>query len=545
VPGRSFKGFDVIEIVGEGGMGSVYKAHQRSLDRLVAIKALAPSLAPNAGDVERFKLEAKAAAQFKHPGIVQVYEAGEDHGTYFFAMEYVDGYSVGDWLNRDGRLSDDDALIVADSVARALGHAWDTAKVVHRDIKPGNILIDEDGTVKVGDLGLVKMIGGKGLATLVADGVCSPNYCSPEQAQGLQDLDCRSDMYSLGAMLYHMVTGHAPFHDVAGTGPIVKHVTDQLDDPRSVNPEVSRNMVLLLRRLMAKDREKRQQTWDEVVEDVRSVQAGKPPHVPLARGVETTVRWAPPREVVPSGQAKQDSAHVAGKLDGQLHLRQYAAKLRSTQVPMMREDRMDEAMRVNAALEEFLAEHAPAVPPETGGAAEPESLPAPQPSPGEVDDDARSPSGEPFLVPRRDWKVARVSSESKFNGKIATRVFDGDPASWWHSQWQNRGGTGHPHELVIDLGEEYTVCGVRVAPRNDQNRNGRIKDYALYVANDPDALGRPVYNGAFQHPFGEQEQLFLPTTGRYVAIRSLSSHGIAGAACIAELNVLAIGVTGD
>ena len=165
--------------LGEGGAGHVWKA-QISLERTVAIKILTDQLANNPGDIEQFKLEARAAAQLKHTGIVQVYDFGEDEGVYFFAMEYIKGYSVGDWLERKGKLSESDTLMVAQSIAEALG-LQDKTELIHRDIKPDNVLVDEDGTIKVVDLGLVKVLNADGQDSFESENMCTPNYCSPSR----------------------------------------------------------------------------------------------------------------------------------------------------------------------------------------------------------------------------------------------------------------------------------------------------------------------------------------------------------------------------
>ena len=149
-------GFEMLEKLGEGGMASVWKARQVSLDRMVAIKVLAPRFASDTDDVEMFRREAQQAAKLKHPGIVQVYDAGTENGLYFFVMEYVAGYTVGDWVTRKERLSENDVLLLAECVAGALAYAWDSSRIIHCDIKPDNVMLDDDGSVKVTDLGLAR-----------------------------------------------------------------------------------------------------------------------------------------------------------------------------------------------------------------------------------------------------------------------------------------------------------------------------------------------------------------------------------------------------
>ena len=158
-------GFEILEKLGEGGMATVWKARQLSLDRIVAIKVMSSVLAEDADDVERFQAEARSAAKLKDQGIVQVYDADAHNGMYYFVMEFVAGYSVGDWIRRSGAIDESDILLVAESVAAALAHAWEKESIVHCDIKPDNVMIDGDGTVKVADLGLARSISAASSST--------------------------------------------------------------------------------------------------------------------------------------------------------------------------------------------------------------------------------------------------------------------------------------------------------------------------------------------------------------------------------------------
>jgi len=295
-------GFELIEKIGEGGMGAVYKASQTSLDRIVALKILSPHFIADSSDVERFKLEARAAAKLSHDGIVQVYDAGEADGYYYFAMAYIEGSSVGAWLCEQGVIAEKDALAITQAVAEALDHAWQTAGIIHRDIKPDNVLIAKDGTVKVVDLGLAKMTGVEKGVTMSDVLVGTPNYCSPEQSRGEEDLDCRADIYSLGAMLYHMVTGHLPFGDSEGAGAMVRHITDYLDDPRNLNPDVRAPTARLIHKMMAKDPADRYQDWREALAHIRrAVQGRLPTSNLLSPDAESTARL---RQSSPSSPRK-------------------------------------------------------------------------------------------------------------------------------------------------------------------------------------------------------------------------------------------------
>ncbi len=267
-------GFEVLEKLGEGGMAAVWKARQISLDRTVAIKILSDRLAADATDIDRFQTEARAAAKLKHPGIVQVYDASAEGGMYYFVMEYVAGYTVGEWVRRKGRLSEKEALLVAECVADALSYAWEREHIVHCDIKPDNIMVDADGTVKVADLGLARTI-----SAMNADDDCdevmgTPAYISPEQAQGLSDLDCRSDIYSLGATLYHLLTGKMLFEGHEQEEIMELQLTSTVPDPMDEVPSLSKGVCWLLERMLCKDRELRESAWEDVRRDIRRVSRG-------------------------------------------------------------------------------------------------------------------------------------------------------------------------------------------------------------------------------------------------------------------------------
>ncbi len=258
------EGFKIIEKLGEGGMASVWKANQISLDRLVAIKILSPHLSIAAEDVERFQKEARSTAKLKHPGIVQVYDAKISNGLYCFIMEYIAGYTVGEWVRRKGHIGEVDTLTVADCVAEAMNYAWSTARLVHCDIKPDNIMIDADGTVKVADLGLSYTINAIKKGAKADEVMGTPAYISPEQAEGRLDLDCRSDIYSLGAMMYHMLTGKLMFHGKSDDKVMELQVTSEPEDAQKINPSIPDAVNNLLKKMLKKKRSERPQDWNAV-----------------------------------------------------------------------------------------------------------------------------------------------------------------------------------------------------------------------------------------------------------------------------------------
>ncbi len=207
-------GYDILAPLPQGGMSAVFKARQISLDRVVVLKMLPPAMAADGVDIAEFLAEAKITAQLKHPNIVQVYDFGKSpDGIYYFVMEFISGYSVADWIRRKTRLALKDTLLCAHCVADALNYAWKNYGIVHCDIKPDNVIIDGDGTVKVADLGLARSVRSVMDKTKFGTGIVvgTPYYISPEQSQGRLELDCRTDIYALGAMLYHCLTGKLPF----------------------------------------------------------------------------------------------------------------------------------------------------------------------------------------------------------------------------------------------------------------------------------------------------------------------------------------------
>lgn len=313
------EGFEILEKLGTGGMATVWKARQKSLDRTVAVKILSSRLTADSSDVERFQEEARAAARLKHPGIVQVYDANAQEGVYFFVMEYVAGYTVGDWLERKGVLSEANALLIGESVADALSYAWQQAQVIHCDIKPDNVMIDADGTVKVADLGLARTLSKMGHDESQEDIMGTPAYMSPEQARGDADLDFRADIYALGAMLYQVVTGKMLFAGSSETEIVDLQVSERVPDPIDLNPKLSKAACWLIEKMLAKDRQYRHQDWESVRQDIQRVKKGMlpagrrlPDGVSTVRRSKRRLHHAP---VYPAGmRRKQDSVPPFAKV---------------------------------------------------------------------------------------------------------------------------------------------------------------------------------------------------------------------------------------
>ena len=293
VPGFVLPGYEILDKLGEGGMAVVWKARQISLDRIVAIKILMPEWRLDSDAMTRFRKEAMSAARLKHSGIIQVFDAGETVDAVYFVMEFIDGYTIGHRIHKRGSLDEETALDITLGVAAALSYAWESGKTIHCDIKPDNIMIDRDGTVKVADLGLARALGPGGSTGHDDYIVGTPNYISPEQARGEANLDCATDVYALGATLYHMVTGRLPFGDTPGTAPLERQQTDFLLDPLDLNQNLTPALGALIERMMIKDRTLRPAVWNNIIADLQEVREGylPPGDLPPA-GASTVLRGA-------------------------------------------------------------------------------------------------------------------------------------------------------------------------------------------------------------------------------------------------------------
>ena len=249
--------YDIQRLLGRGGMGAVYLARERSLDRLVAIKILPPETAADADSRERFRREARTAAKLTHPNIVPLYAFGDVDGMLYFVMGYVRGESLADRMRLEGKLAPDVARRILKEVADALDHAHKQG-VVHRDIKPDNILIDdESGRPMLTDFGVAKARASGATLTEVGAVVGTPYYMSPEQASGARDIDGRSDLYSLGVMGYAMLSGRLPFEGDSFRDIIVQHVTQEPAPLAALVPEAPADLAAAVMRCLAKEPGKR------------------------------------------------------------------------------------------------------------------------------------------------------------------------------------------------------------------------------------------------------------------------------------------------
>jgi serine/threonine-protein kinase len=285
-------GYEFFKKLGEGGMGDVYLARQKSMDRLVAIKILPKKLSRDEEFIGRFLREARLAGKLDHVNIVRGLDVSESGGYHYFVMEYVEGKSLDQFIPKSGGMEEDRALHICMQVARALAFAH-AKGIVHRDIKPANILVNADDVAKVCDMGLAKQVGSESYLTVTGTTVGTPHYISPEQARGASDIDTRSDIYSLGATLYHCVTGKTPFSGTSAAVIMTKHLTEELPWPQDVNSKVSEHCCHLLEKMMAKDPADRYQTPKELVADMEFVIDGKRPPSGAMEAGKSSVAKAP------------------------------------------------------------------------------------------------------------------------------------------------------------------------------------------------------------------------------------------------------------
>lgn len=276
-PAQQIPGYQIISKVGQGAMAVVFKAKQLSLDRLVAIKVLPKRLSENPEFVERFYKEGRAAARLNHANIVQAYDVGEAGGYHYFVMEFIDGQTVYDLLT-DGRFVDEpDAIRMILQSARALGHAHQQG-LIHRDVKPKNLMLTKGGDIKLADMGLAREMGDYATATAEAGRAYgTPYYISPEQIRGDINIDPRADVYGLGATFYHMVTGKVPFDGSTPSAVMHKHLKEPLIPADHVRKALSAGVGEIIEVMMAKEAEQRYPSCAELIHDLEAVQRGEPP----------------------------------------------------------------------------------------------------------------------------------------------------------------------------------------------------------------------------------------------------------------------------
>jgi serine/threonine protein kinase len=266
--------FVIQSVLGRGGMGTVYLAHQLSLERPVALKVLMEEFAQDTEFIVDFVKEARAAARLNHPNIVQSYAVGQEDGVYYFAMEYVEGQTFKQ-LMRQGSVPVERTLSIIQQIADALDFAWRNQKLVHRDIKPDNIMLTRSGVAKLADLGLARVA-----SDIIDDDseevMGTPQYICPEQLLG-EPMDVRGDIYSLGATMYHAATSTFPFEGLSASEIARKHLQEKLDPPTNRNPELPHTVEWVIEKMMARNVEDRYQEASELVTDLTRLQRGENP----------------------------------------------------------------------------------------------------------------------------------------------------------------------------------------------------------------------------------------------------------------------------
>ena len=270
-------GYKILGKLGAGAMAVVYKARQLSLNRIVAIKVLPKRFTENPEYVERFYKEGQAAGKLNHPNIVQAVDVGEAGGYHYFVMECVEGKTIYDDIAAGKLCPESVALDIAIQVAKALNHAHSVG-LIHRDVKPKNIMITKDGLVKLADMGLARETTDVELAeSEKGKAYGTPYYIAPEQIRGQMDIDGRADIYGLGATLYHMLTGRVPFMASDPSEVMRKHLRDELTPPDHINTSLSAGISEVIEVMMAKNKENRYTNCEELLEDLEAVRAGEAP----------------------------------------------------------------------------------------------------------------------------------------------------------------------------------------------------------------------------------------------------------------------------
>jgi predicted Ser/Thr protein kinase len=332
--------YELEELVGSGGMSSVYRAHDRMLERSVALKILHEQYTRDEGYVERFRREARSVAQLTHPNIVTVIDRGEQDGRQFIVFEYVDGLNLKELIDEEGPLPVGQAIELALQVARGLSFAHEQG-LVHRDVKPQNVLIDADGRAKVTDFGIARSLDVDGM-TITGTIMGTSNYIAPEQARG-QPVDEQTDVYSLGCVLYELLAGRPPYVGDNFVTVAMQHVNDPIPSIRDVRPDVPPRLDMAIERAMAKDHEQRYGSMADFAAELEACYAdadgneGATMIAPRATMRAAAARAAKPRRrraVWPLALLGVALAALAGALIGLLVFRHHGSSAKTHSTPV-------------------------------------------------------------------------------------------------------------------------------------------------------------------------------------------------------------------
>ncbi|MBT5137268.1 MAG: serine/threonine protein kinase [Phycisphaerae bacterium] len=304
---QRIQGYRIIRKLGAGAMATVFLAQQESLDRPVAIKVLPKKFSENEDFLERFYKEGRAAAKLNDANIVQAYDVGKSGEYHYFVMEYVDGDTVYEQITEKKKLSQEEALPIIRQVALALKHAHRVG-FIHRDIKPKNIMIANNGDVKLADLGLARALDDREAAEAEAGRAYgTPYYISPEQIRGKKDITPAADIYGLGATLYHMVTGNVPFPGKNPSDVMHRHLKQELVPPDHINPTLSAGFSQIIEMMMAKEVSQRYQNASDLIEDLDAVARGDSPQ--FAQPTLDFAKLAEAAEASPASEPVKSTMH--------------------------------------------------------------------------------------------------------------------------------------------------------------------------------------------------------------------------------------------